>query len=206
MNIFYLSSDPVSAAASHCDKHVVKMILEYGQLLSTAHRVLGGAPTTVQTGARTRVVHLLEGEKVTVGTSPGGLPRLEIVNQRLFKATHINHPCAIWARTSAHNYQYLYSLFKCLLSEYTHRYGRIHSAAALIEPLGKLPKGIPYLPFTEPPQAMPDEYKADDAITAYQNLYVYSKVRFARWTNRRPPTWFISRVSNYDPTNFERTR
>ena len=26
----------------HCDKHVVKMILEYAQLLSTAHRVLDG--------------------------------------------------------------------------------------------------------------------------------------------------------------------
>jgi hypothetical protein len=26
----------------HCDKHVVKMIIEYAQLMSTAHRVLDG--------------------------------------------------------------------------------------------------------------------------------------------------------------------
>ena len=38
MNIFYLDTDPELSAKYHCDKHVVKMILEYGQLLSTAHR------------------------------------------------------------------------------------------------------------------------------------------------------------------------
>ncbi len=42
MNIFYLSQDPVDAARQQCDKHVVKMILETAQLLSTAHRELDG--------------------------------------------------------------------------------------------------------------------------------------------------------------------
>lgn len=42
MNIFYLHENPVTAARYHCDKHVVKMILEYAQLLSTAHHVLDG--------------------------------------------------------------------------------------------------------------------------------------------------------------------
>lgn len=41
MNIFYLSRDPVLCAEMHCDKHVVKMILETAQLLSTAHWELG---------------------------------------------------------------------------------------------------------------------------------------------------------------------
>ena len=40
MNIFFLDKDPIIAAQYHCDKHCVKMILEYAQLLSTAHRVL----------------------------------------------------------------------------------------------------------------------------------------------------------------------
>lgn len=39
MNIFYLDSDPKKCAAMHIDKHVVKMILETAQLLSTAHHV-----------------------------------------------------------------------------------------------------------------------------------------------------------------------
>jgi hypothetical protein len=36
MNIFYLDKDPKLAAQYHCDKHIVKMILESAQLLSTA--------------------------------------------------------------------------------------------------------------------------------------------------------------------------
>ena len=39
MNIFALHSDPYRAAKMHCDKHVVKMILETAQMLSTAHHV-----------------------------------------------------------------------------------------------------------------------------------------------------------------------
>ena len=42
MNIFYLDSDPKICAQYHCDKHVVKMILETAQMLSTAHHVLDG--------------------------------------------------------------------------------------------------------------------------------------------------------------------
>ena len=40
MNIFILSLDPRECAEWHVDRHVVKMILEYCQLLCTAHRVL----------------------------------------------------------------------------------------------------------------------------------------------------------------------
>ena len=40
MNIFYLDKRPDDAAEMHCDKHCVKMILEYAQMLSTAHRIL----------------------------------------------------------------------------------------------------------------------------------------------------------------------
>lgn len=42
MNIFYLDNDPYVAASMQCDKHVVKMILESAQLLSTAHHEIDG--------------------------------------------------------------------------------------------------------------------------------------------------------------------
>ena len=42
MNIFYLDTDPAEAARMQCDRHVVKMILETAQLLSTAHHELDG--------------------------------------------------------------------------------------------------------------------------------------------------------------------
>jgi hypothetical protein len=40
MNIFILSLNPKEAARLHCDKHVVKMIIETAQLLYSAHWVL----------------------------------------------------------------------------------------------------------------------------------------------------------------------
>lgn len=41
MNIFYLDHNIQQCVQYHCDRHVVKMILEYAQLLSTAHHILG---------------------------------------------------------------------------------------------------------------------------------------------------------------------
>ena len=41
MNIFRLHDDPELCAQYHTDKHVVKMIMEHCQLMSTAHHVLG---------------------------------------------------------------------------------------------------------------------------------------------------------------------
>ena len=38
MNIFFLHKDPSRAARAQCDKHVVKMVLETTQMLSTAAR------------------------------------------------------------------------------------------------------------------------------------------------------------------------
>ena len=38
MNIFFLHKDPSRAAKAQCDKHVVKMVLETTQMLSTAAR------------------------------------------------------------------------------------------------------------------------------------------------------------------------
>jgi len=39
MNIFVLHEDPRKAAEMHCDKHVVKMIVETAQLLCGAHHM-----------------------------------------------------------------------------------------------------------------------------------------------------------------------
>ena len=41
MNIFHLHKDTEICARYHCDKHVVKMILESAQMLCAAHHILG---------------------------------------------------------------------------------------------------------------------------------------------------------------------
>ena len=37
------------------------------------------------------------------------------------------------------------------------------------------PVNIPHIKFTQPPQAMPDEYKNDCSIKAYWNYYIGEK-------------------------------
>lgn len=44
MNIFILDRDPKVAAQFHCDQHIVKMAIEYAQLLSTAIHSTGSTP------------------------------------------------------------------------------------------------------------------------------------------------------------------
>jgi len=39
MNIFVLDYNPVKAAQMHCDKHVIKMVLESVQLLCSVHHI-----------------------------------------------------------------------------------------------------------------------------------------------------------------------
>lgn len=57
MNIFVLSFDPRECAEWHVDKHVVKMILEYCQLLCTAHRVLDPCESHESLYKKTHVNH-----------------------------------------------------------------------------------------------------------------------------------------------------
>ena len=181
MNIFFLDTDPKIAAQQHCDKHVVKMIIEYAQLLSTAHRLLDGAQY-VQPNQYNRQ-----------------MKRWKLEDYRepiLYKASHINHPSAIWTRQCGDNYQWLWKLFKHLCEEYRHRYGgeenKEHKTSLLLAPLSFRPQNIDmYSPWTEPPQAMPDDVKVPgDSITAYRNYYKVHKARFAKWTNRETPNWY----------------
>lgn len=218
MNLFYLDTQPSACAKQHCDKHVVKMIIEYAQLLSTAHRVLDGTLTTVpywdEEKQATRVkrgVYLLEGETAVVERqfrlpSAKYVYQLRINNARCFKQAMINHPSSKWVRAHQAHYVWLLACFSGLLTEYQLRYGRRHAVSAQLHFLIDLPKNIPTAgAFSAPPLVMPDKYKVNDAVTAYQNLYVGDKARFAKWTNRQPPEWFTAGVPNYDPTYFTRT-
>ena len=58
--------------------------------------------------------------------------------------------------------------------------------------LREIPKNAPLnKPFTEPPQAMPDEVKVvGDSITAYRQYYMKHKRGFATWKKDRKPAWF----------------
>ena len=175
MNIFYLDNDPRRCAEMHVDKHCVKMILEYAQLLSTAHRVLDGTQhVRLSKAGRKQTAYVLSDNRESV----------------LYSATHINHPSAIWVRQSDKNYDWLYVMWRELMDEYTYRYNKVHACEKLIIPLRRAPYAIPKGHFTEPTPAMPDHYKvAGDSIQSYKNYYLGDKTRMFSWKNRSQPTW-----------------
>ena len=155
MNIFFLDRDPAACAEYHCDKHVSKMIVEYAQLMSTAHHEHGST-----------------------------------LAPQCYQRTHVNHPSAVWARDSADHYSWLFKLFVHLNGVYTQRYHRIHlTFDKLVGVIKNAPALIPDAGWCDPPQCMPDEFKAADTVTAYRNYYCGGK-SFARWQHSPAPDWF----------------
>jgi len=182
MNIFYLDRDPKTCAEMHNDKHVVKMILEYAQLLSTAHRVLdGNIIDSHSVSGRKKKIYVLADNRDTI----------------LYSATHVNHPSAVWVRQSHANYVWLFSLFDACLKEYTYRYGKEHATSRLWNYLYMSPNNIAAGEFTEPPPAMPEEYRVPgNSIQSYHNYYAGDKVKMSRWTNRNMPLWFADAINS----------
>jgi len=176
MNIFYIDKDPVQAAQWMVDKHVVKMILESAQLLSTAHRLLDGRE--------------IEGKSKT-----GRKARRWVLGDArepvLYSATHINHPSAVWCRKSVENYNWLADHLHALLGEYTYRYDKKHKVDGdLSYMLMSPPKNLEEYDMTVMPSAMADEYKiSDDPIINYRNYYKVGKERMHAWKKRQPPEW-----------------
>lgn len=218
MNIFKLSEDTTLAAQMHVDKHLVKMICEYSQILSAAHRILDGIPTKIEyfknEVLKVKVVHLLPGECATMEPKDDidKSAHLETVQLKLkikdpvcYNLTHANHPSAVWARCTSENYLWLASLLNECFKEYTIRYGKIHASTRLFNFLKNAPTNIKIGKQTPFALAMPDIYKVPDAVLSYQNYYIGEKTHFAKWTNRKAPEWFLERVEP-DASHFERTR
>ena len=78
MNIFFLSMSIKRCAHFHFDKHVIKMIIEYSQLLSTCW-------------------HLVNKDQALTF----------LTNNKIYRPTHIHHPCVKWLIQHVNNYDYV---------------------------------------------------------------------------------------------------
>jgi hypothetical protein len=107
-----------------------------------------------------------------------------------YRLSHKNHPCSIWARENISNYLWLCELGLELCKEYTYRYEKRHKSQDVIEWCLINPPDIPEEDFTEPPKAMPEEYKVDDVVQSYRNYYLGDKKYFSKWKKRDAPSWF----------------
>ena len=182
-----MDPDPRICAQYHCDKHSTKMVVEYAQLLSTAHRILDGTHSVIISSSN---------RKKQVWTLPDSRDAI------LYSCTHANHPSAIWVRENITNYEWLYQMWVCLMDEYTHRYGKIHATARLKDALCAEPDNIPGGKFFPPTPAMPAECKVlanvpvagrkYDVLKSYRKYYIQEKASFAKWKNRNTPEWFAT--------------
>ncbi|MDO5651624.1 MAG: pyrimidine dimer DNA glycosylase/endonuclease V [Moraxella sp.] len=167
MNIFYLDNDPVQCAAYHCDKHVVKMILETAQLLCSAHHLCGTAD----------------------GVSLDSLYRLTHQNHPCaiwVRASYLHYD---WT------YRLFIALCQEYTHRYarTHLTDTKLTAILAHNPITPIsPITIDTTPFVPPPAVMPDEYKNTDVITAYRTYYKHGKADILTYTHRDVPVWLMN--------------
>ncbi len=194
MNTFILSSDPKEAARYHCNKHVIKMILESAQMLCASHWI-----------------HLLQSQEKSLGdfrrvrdaqtwayeNTPKNL-------QPPWKMTHMRHPCTLWTSKNVSNYHWQLRLCESLIHEYKLRYKKIHKTSHEAKWLSKnIPVGIKGEAITPFPVCMKDDFKiyeecgSIDVVGSYRNYYIKDKVRFAKWEPRaNTPKWFLEGIKN----------
>ena len=189
MNIFVLHENASTAAQMMCDKHVVKMIVESGQMLSTAHRVLDGIEYTELSKNNRRIKRWkLESQSM---------------EKLLYKASFVGHPCTQWVMQSDKNYLWLAKHALELCREYTRRYGKHHKADDMLSLIRyRYPENIKKTNSITPfAQAMPDEYKTEDAVEAYRAYYLGEKTYFAKWQYSSTPLWFQEAVNAVQTTH-----
>ena len=187
MNIFILDNDPALAAMQQCDKHVVKMIVESAQMLSTAHRMLDGRLTKRLSGSGKRMVscYVMDDRREDV----------------IMKAVHFNHPCTKWTMESSGNYRWHWTHLRALCREYTHRYDKTHRVETerlkiLKKPPDNIPRGS-LTPFRLAMKDCPECAALGDPVEAYRAFYQTKQDRFPMvWTRREVPEWFNFKETN----------
>jgi len=167
MNIFILHFQAVIAAMMYCDKHVPKMCVELLQQMGSAVIRHGATPEQMPLTKK-------------------GTP---------LKGGYHRHPCTVWCGDSRANFEWASRHAIGLCEEYTRRFGKTHFCEKGIRHLAEMSHMIPEGELTPFAQAMPDEYKHENAVTAYR-AYYHSK-RFSngppRW-DRSPtgaPKWWV---------------
>lgn len=163
MNIFVLDYDPQTAAEYMCDKHVPKMIVETFQMMGSAVRRHGG---------QDHEMPLTNNGKPLIGG-------------------YRHHPCTVWCGDNRSNFYWLGLHGLGICNEFINRFGKTHSCHSKIDHLldmcDKLPSGN-MTPFA---QAMPDEYRDSNAVSAYRKYYKAEKATFAKWEKGRlAPDWW----------------
>ena len=164
MNIFFLNKDPVKAARVQCDQHVVKMILETAQMLSTVaheykyHNTPGIYKPTHENHPMTKWVNTHKNNYLWA--CEHGLALCDEYTKRYGKV-----------HKSQKLIQILHDLCKSVFCFRGMSFDGGECNSTFITP---------------PPLCMPDEFKQDDFVKAYKEYY---KAKLLSW--KSPPRWCL---------------
>ncbi len=169
MNIFILSWIIEQCAQYHCDKHVVKMILETTQLLSTCWHV--SDPDSVPDNIY----------KMTHRHHPCSV----WLRQCRENYVWLCHFGLALCKEYGYRYDKKPSDHKC------------HSM--LISLIQNVPPSLPSNggKITMPRLAMPNDYKCKDPVLSYRTYYVNDKQRMLVWRKRSPPPWVPTSLHHF---------
>jgi hypothetical protein len=165
MNLFILSDNPAEIALWMMDKHIVKIILEAVQMLSSAYQIIMDDENSIE--GIYKITHKNHPVSIWVRESRENfLWVLELCDAMHIEWRHrYNHP-----ETKFHK-SYLLAM-------------RIREQCPSAEQF----RTVGMTPFV---LAMPDIYKTDCPFESYRNYYQSpEKQRIASWKNRTHPKWF----------------
>ena len=129
----------------------------------------------------------------------------DVINEKLYKLAHKNHPVTIWCRKSKENFLWTLELIEELHNEWKFRYNhpesKIHKSYLVALLLKENVPGDDKFEeqrLTSFALAMPDKYKTDDPVLSYRNYYMSEeKQKIASWKKKREkPEWY-NKIDGY---------
>jgi hypothetical protein len=173
MNLFFLHPDPKECAKHHCDKHVVKMILELVQMLYTCHNILGTHPLPVNGYKSFGIKH------------PTCLWIRDCESNYRYTVKLVRYLCEEYT----HRY---FKIHKCEshLEFFENHIPVFKGSVYTPDTVMSTNKKLSEQGMSPVPLAMYSDVKLPDTIDSYRKYYTVYKKRFAKWTNREVPYWY----------------
>lgn len=169
MNIFVVSTSPMISAWVLDDKRLNKMFLETTQLLCTTIKI------------NSRWSNLLSQKEL----------------ESLYRVTHINHPCSVWARKEPQNTWWLFQYWRCLHNEYRFRFAKEHLCFTKFSKLFDDLWGVEASSYVKPDTFVDCSGISSDSHVFGNYMKCLSKkwnkdIVKPKWTKRDHPSWYRS--------------
>mgnify|MGYP001107947207 CR=1 FL=1 len=106
-----------------------------------------------------------------------------------YKLTHVQHPCAVWTRTSLNNWFWLRKLAGELNAEWQYRFNHVRNHKSYDVVLSLPEPNIQRIGLTPFALAMPVQHRSHGSVSSYRRYYAYEKQHLFKWTKRDVPWW-----------------